>query len=241
MEMIEFGPARVILSATRMLPKDRNEVVLVPKGDALEYEIHTKQGRVRKKGIAKQGDTVETGWMGLKFRILRFLPRARETVSYVASSSASPLATPAIRVEFRGAEHWVGLNNVLRLYFEDKAYLVSYGNRQLDLGFPVKLEAFRMGTYEGTERAASYESDVTVPGIGQHLISMNEPLKHNGYTLYQSSFERDEMGKPVVSVFSVNYDPGRWVKYLGSFLIVLGSVILFYFKRTKWLELGSKK
>ena len=65
---------------------------------------------------------------------------------------------------------------------------------------------------------------------------MNEPLKHEGFTFYQASFERDESGKPVTSILSVNHDPGRWVKYLGSFLIVLGSVVLFYFRRVQWLK-----
>jgi hypothetical protein len=60
---------------------------------------------------------------------------------------------------------------------------------------------------------------------------MNEPLKHKGYTFYQSSFEEDKMGNPVTSVLTVNYDPGRWLKYIGCLLIVLGSILLFYFKK----------
>jgi len=60
---------------------------------------------------------------------------------------------------------------------------------------------------------------------------MNEPLKHNGYTFYQSSFQENKMGEPIASVLSVNYDPGRWIKYFGSLCIVLGSIMLFYFKK----------
>jgi cytochrome c biogenesis protein ResB len=78
---------------------------------------------------------------------------------------------------------------------------------------------------------------VQIPGGHDVVISMNEPLKYNGYTFYQSSFERDERtGKPAISILSVNYDPGRWIKYLGSMLMVLGSIILFYFKRVQWLK-----
>ena len=81
-------------------------------------------------------------------------------------------------------------------------------------------------------RAASYESEVNVPELGDLVISMNEPLKHEGLTFYQASFHEDDAGRPIASVLSVNKDPGRFLKYLGSLLIVLGSIVLFYFKRT---------
>ena len=84
-------------------------------------------------------------------------------------------------------------------------------------------------------KAAGYESQVQVnEGKSVERISMNHPLKEDGYTVYQSGFEEDEKGVPVASVFSINKDPGRFVKYFGSLLIVLGSLILFlrrnYFK-----------
>jgi cytochrome c biogenesis protein ResB len=80
---------------------------------------------------------------------------------------------------------------------------------------------------------------VDVPGRGAVVISMNEPLKKDGYTFYQSSFEQNERGEATVSILSVNHDPGRWIKYLGSFLIVLGSSMLFWFRRAKWFRKGS--
>ena len=64
------------------------------------------------------------------------------------------------------------------------------------------------------------------------LISMNEPLKYKGWTLYQSSFEPSETGgPPKVSILSVNKDPGRFIKYAGSALVVLGVILLFYRRR----------
>jgi cytochrome c biogenesis protein ResB len=62
------------------------------------------------------------------------------------------------------------------------------------------------------------------------VISMNEPLKFNGYTIYQSSYETNERGEPFLSVFSVNKDPGRPVKYTGTLGIVFGIVVMFYWK-----------
>ena len=238
----ELGPARIVLSKTAGTPSGRNEVVLTPNADgkSLTYSIFDKEKRLRKKGNIRQAETVETPWMALKFRLLRYLPYAKENIIYTPSRSASPISTSAVKFKFRGEDYWLGLNTVLRLYLEDRVYLLSYGHRQLQMQFPLHLKKFTLGKYEGTERAASYESVVAVPGKGDVTISMNEPLHHEGFTFYQASFEKNERGEPVMSVLSVNHDPGRWVKYLGSFLIVMGSIVLFYFKRVQWLKKGKK-
>ncbi len=85
-----------------------------------------------------------------------------------------------------------------------------------------------------------YASQVTVQSkdsdqkITSQLISMNEPMKYAGYTFYQASFEKDEKtGEPVASVFSVNRDPGRWIKYFGSIILSVGIVWLFYQRRKR--------
>jgi len=72
-------------------------------------------------------------------------------------------------------------------------------------------------------------------------ISMNEPLYYGGDFFYQASYQLQENGPPI-SVFSVNYDPGRWVKYLGSIIMVLGIMLMFYFNPHYWDKiLGSQK
>ena len=100
------------------------------------------------------------------------------------------------------------------------------------------LKDFEVGRYQGTRRAASYASDVQVVEKdksvnGPYHISMNEPLYYKNFTFYQSSFQEDEMGRPTTSIFSVNRDPGRWIKYLGSLMIVWGSILLFWRKRKR--------
>ena len=61
---------------------------------------------------------------------------------------------------------------------------------------------------------------------------MNNPLKYDGLTFYQASYfeaAKDTYG----SVLSVNLDPGRPIKYLGSLLLVLGAIWHFYLRRKK--------
>lgn len=244
-ETKDLGPAQVLLVAA--FPRDfggRNAIVIRPyDNEKIEYQIHTARHPNVKKGIAAAGDTIETGWMGLQFRLLKYMPRAKEDVSYRRMEKPTEITTSAIKVEYRepGTQkiktQWMGLNSLLKLFSEGQMYVVSYMNRRLPMGFEMRLKEFKVGRYQGTMRAASYESLVDVPELGERLISMNEPLKHAGFTFYQASFQSDPAtGQPVASVLSVNHDPGRGLKYLGSLLIVLGAIHLFYMKRRAWLD-----
>lgn len=228
-----LGPAEVILTQESVKSAEgRNVLVMRPQEDYLEYEIHTAREPARvKRGRVRPGDTVETGWMGLVLRVLKYLPQAEEQINFKPTDAATPMTMAAIKMKYQGQEYWVGENSMLKLFTDQAVYILTYGRTRTDIGFPMKLKDFRVGRYPGTMRAASYESVVEVPGLGERVISMNEPLKYNGYTFYQASFSEDEQGRPTVSVFSVNWDPGRWLKYLGSALIVLGSIHLFYFKQ----------
>ncbi|MBC7419467.1 MAG: cytochrome c biogenesis protein ResB [Bdellovibrio sp.] len=242
-----LGPAQVYLGPVRaMKVADRgNEVFLTPvDGEKLQYTIFHKQTeKPFKTGLMKIGDVVQTGWMGLELRLLDYLPKAGEEYEVTSYPRPTPLTSSAVRIRHKDVEKWLVLNDVLKIFGTNKAYLLSYQNRRLDLGFQINLEKFDVSRYQGTQKAMEYASLVNVSGMGtaasdvipvQQLIAMNEPLKYRGYTIYQASFQEDEItGQPVASVFSVNKDPGRWIKYLGSIIFSLGIVWLFYQRRKR--------
>ena len=234
-DILNLGPARILFSDVEPNYAGQNEIYLVPTADQkrLKYFIFTKsKGGLTKKGVVDAGDSVEVGWMGIQLRILKYLPQAKFLVEYEpVKKPIDGVTTSALKMKFKGEEHWVGLNSSLRLYTDNLMYLVSYANRRIDLGFEIQLDKFEVGRYQGTMRAASYASDVQIPGVLEAHISMNNPLKHGGYTFYQASFQENDAGQATTSILSVNYDPGRWIKYLGSLLIVLGSILMFYFKQ----------
>jgi hypothetical protein len=142
---------------------------------------------------------------------------------------------------------------------------VSYNILARPLDFDVKLLRAEQTVDAGTTSAATYTSYVQltdagafnaewVPGAlrgltnflgltaggeqlaGQdHVITMNYPLHHRGYKLYQSGYDDlhrlDENQKPVsYSAFTVSRDPGLWLKYLGSSMLALGIACMFYMK-----------
>lgn len=229
---VDLGPATIVLSRGPSSPGEGNRISLEATENGLQYRIETSRaGAKARSGFVASGETVETGWMGLSFRVLKYMPHAKQIDQFDKLESPSPLATSAVRVKYQNETYWVGQNSVLKLFSTDKMFLFTFAQKQIPLGFRVRLNKFNVGRYQGTMRAASYESEVEVEGLGQRVISMNEPLKHEGYTFYQASFQEDENGRPTASVLSVNYDPGRGLKYLGSLFIVLGAITLFYFKR----------
>lgn len=177
------------------------------------------------------GKAVELGWMDFKFLPVEYHESALPKAEYreLARSAPAAEALEAVEVGLGGQSLWLELGAAGQIPLGSSLYYLQFTKRQVDLGFDVKLKDFRIGFYEGTKRAKSYESEVEVAGA-THVISMNEPLRHGGYRLYQASYEADEEGKPRYSVLSVNLDPGRFTKYFGCFMMVLGIVSMFYFK-----------
>jgi hypothetical protein len=231
----DFGPAQLHLGPAPEKGQGKNEIYFTADGsDELKYVVFQKdQERPIKSGRLKEGGVFDPGFkMAMEVRALRYLPEAEEDWDLQERETPTPLTTSAVKVEFEGKEHWVLLNDTLKLFTSDAVYLVSYGNRRLDLGFPLRLLNFEVDRYQGTTRAMAYKSNVEVPNLPAREISMNEPLKYGGFTIYQASFQEDPATQqPTASIFSVNRDPGRWIKYLGSLIMVLGIIMLFWFKQ----------
>ena len=236
-EKKSLGPLDIVLTDSESFTPDSdvNSLVLKPgaaepsKLEALLY----KKGKLQTQTTLAEGSVFNTGWMGLNLRILRYLPQAEESIEVQGLSYPNEQTRPTVRVRTQaGEESWLQMNSMLKLFQENSVTLVSFANRRVPLGFELFLEEFKVGRYEGTTKAASYESQVLVNGKDSQLISMNKPLYFNGYKVYQASFEEDEDGQAVASIFSVNFDPGLELKYLGSLLIVLGAFFLFYNRRT---------
>lgn len=229
-----FGPARIHMGVPPQgWQPQGNEIYLnvLPSGEIEYHQFAKNDVDPKTKGKIKEGQGFSTGWMGLEFKVLRVIPKAEETWDFKELSGPTEVSTSALEVEFMGNKRWLQRNDMLRFFTDKGVYILTYGSRRVDLGFDLFVKKFEIGRYQGTMRAASYQSLVEVPGAGEHMISMNEPLKYDGKTIYQASFEDGPDGKPVASIFSINQDPGRWLKYLGSLVISLGIVYLFYDRR----------
>ncbi len=242
---VNLGPLKLYFGHDPQLLGRKNSMMnevyfLTANNEQVHYYLFKKEEpKSFKSGLIKIGDQFETGWMGLEIKMLDYLPLATEEWDAVEVDRPTPLTSAALLIQFGEKTQWALLNDVVKLFASNAAYLVSYQNRRIDLGFPVYLKEFKKTNYQGTMKAKEYSSQVLIQTNDPRqeiagLIQMNEPIKYGGYTFYQSSFIEDEKtGVPTASVLSVNFDPGRAIKYIGSLILSLGIVWLFIQSRKR--------
>lgn len=96
------------------------------------------------------------------------------------------------------------------------------------LPFAVRLDAFEIDVYPGTQRPAMFRSRVTVrdPSGGERpaVIEMNRPFAHHGYRFFQSSYQME--GGREMSILSVSRDPGQTIVFWGYGLLVFGMLVV---------------
>lgn len=93
----------------------------------------------------------------------------------------------------------------------------------------IRLIDFKKVMYPGTQIAKSYSSRVMIDGEGMDrevLISMNKPLRLEGFTFYQSSY-RDLPGGRESSTLSVVKNYGRTMPYVATGVTVVGMILHF--------------
>ena len=222
-----------------------------PGNDKLFVRIFGREGDLKHEGELASGEEIPTGWMDLKLRVLQWLPSGVQRnqpvyVDNIQGSTENFLNSVYIVVD-EGRDvatdsspqgTWVMEGGRRTISVADRKLLVELNREMLALPFFLRLNKFHIGMNPGTQKAGSYESTVIVedaaaPRQDAALISMNEPLKYGGYTLYQASYSL-RGNQPPVSIFSVNYDPGRMVKYAGSLIMCLGIMVMFYFNPHYW-------
>ncbi|MDQ7013562.1 MAG: cytochrome c biogenesis protein ResB [Planctomycetota bacterium] len=175
---------------------------------------------------------IESGIVG-SFAVLNVFTHTRGTNELVEAPKAEN-SQPAIVVEYDTGHgpHSVVLpwGQRVSLQLGSELRMLRYGPKLHDLPFGVALADFRKLDYPGTSNAMAYESDVlfSLPDTEPTTvtISMNNPLQHDGWKVYQSGFVGDS-----VSVFQVTKDPGLVPIYIACTTLCLGIVITFYSRR----------
>ena len=231
---VSLGPAQVVLLDSFDQFKEsagsanKPSLLLKPEKKGLRYAFKAGTADKTGKSFLKTGSVLETKWMDLKFRVLSYLPKALPELHFTPEKTVSKNTVPAIQLTFKNETKWMAFNSFMYFFDEDKVFVVAYVNERKNLPFQLQLKNFQVLRYPSSNKASSYESEVLVnQELVKRKISMNEPLKWAGYTIYQSGFEEDADGVPQASVFAINKDPGRFLKYGGSLLVILGTVLLF--------------
>jgi hypothetical protein len=117
-----------------------------------------------------------------------------------------------------------------RLTIEGLSLYFSLRPRKIQLPFQLTLRDFQKILYPNSTIPKSFKSKITLStgqGVDRDVvISMNRPLRYEGYTLFQSSFFTAEDGTEH-TVLALNRSPGRIIPYYSCIFIFLGMVIHF--------------
>ena len=127
---------------------------------------------------------------------------------------------------------WARQRFPMSVVVEGRRFTLDLAHRRWTLPFSVQLDDFRRAMYPGTGMAKAFESDVTKVqnGVPQKVkISMNQPLRQNGYTLYQSGFIEPDGGGGGRwwSTFSVVRNPADDVPLWACIVITAGLLLHF--------------
>lgn len=233
---VENSPYKVF---SRTIFKEKPHLFIF--GDQISY-FHKRKKQWIVKGF--EDSIVGLPWMGFKLRLLEHrddeFPVKRPSYIKPVQSKGEIIKgqMKAVQVDAYGKKYWVTSDAPLILDNGTDQIRFRIAQKELLLPYQIHLDRFKMDKNPGTNNPASYESFVTLldgrtsaPGQ-EHHVFMNNPLKYDGFTFYQSSYfpiGQDEYG----SVFSVNFDPGRPIKYFGSLLLVLGSIWHYLIRRKK--------
>lgn len=237
---LDMGPARVRFQQSKPASASAYDkktlIIYIESSEDKAPKVALVDGPdkpLRFLGTAELNKPLALGWMDFSLVIDEFYQKASPYTEYERAKKRND-TVEVIKVAIGGDERWVELGAAVQVMKGDDVYYAQFAMMEVPLGFSIGLQDFQVHFYEGSRQAKSYESRVNVThpsfALKDITIKMNEPLHHGGFTFYQSSYSTDNEGKPVISVLSVNYDPGKWINYLGCTMLVLGILLMFYFK-----------
>ena len=136
---------------------------------------------------------------------------------------------------------WAGQRYPARVAVADGIWDLDLRRRRYPLPFHVQLHDAVHKRYPGTGMSKEYSShvskidnDVAEPWH----ITMNEPLRHKGFTLYQSQYDERE-GGPDESGFSVSQNPADRIPMIACIIIAAG--LLYHFVRKLFLYIKGQQ
>ena len=125
-----------------------------------------------------------------------------------------------------------------------KQWLLELSRRRYELPFDVRLEKIFVEFHPGTASPRTFWSNITKLEDSQQLamrITMNEPLRHAGYTLFQTGWgpQTRPLRPMLYSEFTVVENPSdQWPKWS---CCVIGIGLLFHFGMRLWKYITASR
>ncbi|MFW5829160.1 MAG: cytochrome c biogenesis protein ResB [Planctomycetota bacterium] len=136
---------------------------------------------------------------------------------------------PGVVLRIDGESHAMHLQQPdwLRLREDGRDFAIGLRKARRFIPIGIELEEFIHEKHAGTEMAKTYSSRVIVHAEDHSrpvLITMNEPLRIDGWTFYQHSFFPMPNGREG-SVLAVVHDKVAWYPYVATIIMSIGLFI----------------
>ncbi len=193
-------------------------------------------GKYRSLGEVTAIKKVDIG-NGVVFTVTEYMPHARREVSFQRAEQAVQDRSPdkpaaQVEIDIAGVKRslWLQRNetgyDVGTVDTPDGPIRVQFSTARRPLGFKLELVDLQCITNPGDVGEAAISSLVRVVDKQQEsaddkLVTVRQPLSHNGYRILQTGIRDVGHGKQA-SLLTLDYDPGRSLKVFGGGLLCLG-------------------
>ena len=123
----------------------------------------------------------------------------------------------------------------------DHSYTFALSRMKWKLPFAIRLEDFQRELHPGTMKAKKYTSHVTKITNGKEdplVVTMNVPVRDQGYVVYQASFSTGTSGEQ--SVFTVVKNPSDQWPLWSCVAVSIGLIIHFVMHLVRFLSRALK-
>jgi hypothetical protein len=157
---------------------------------------------------------------------IRELPHETQMTRRDMSSAVIELVTPEGTLGSWLVSMWI--EDPQPVTFGGREFLMSLRPKRLYKNYSLSLVGFTHEKYPGTDIPKDFSSRVELTNAAsgearEVRIYMNNPLRYDGETYYQSSYDRDEKG----TILQVVRNPGWLTPYVGCIVISLGLLMQF--------------
>ncbi|YCM43831.1 cytochrome c biogenesis protein ResB [Verrucomicrobiaceae bacterium 227] len=137
---------------------------------------------------------------------------------------------------------WMGIPAPVSFSYNGSRYAVRIMAEMWPMPFEVELHKSVGKYYPGTRKASWFQSDITKIANEQredYKIFMNNPMRHGGYTLFQSQWS-DQGDKPYSGFAIVSNPSDQWPKY-ALYAATVGLLIHFVSMLIRYAGGSSRK
>ncbi len=236
------------------------ELALDKNNNALHYQLGRGES-VQKKGILNTGEILPLGWADWRFEFLQsghhenVIYTLQPAPSLTDSSKPASEGPPGFHAYLEnsagqhGPAQWVVSGEVASLTLGSQnesltnTVRVGYGLELRAIPFSIELLDFQVPRNEGTEtpgdfRATVHFHDLKTGVSRDGLIHMNHPASFPGgfwanvtglnYKFSQAEWNPRNLQETTLQVL---YDPGWFLKWIGSLAICIGIALMFYWNK----------